>query len=384
MSRNSAYLLLLSVVILLVIGLVMLFSASAYAQDSRGDVYFFLRRQSVWLGIGFTLGLAATFIDYRLWFKTSWLFYAVTIVLLALCFVPGIGMRINGSWRWVHFGPVGFQPSELAKYTSVVCLARWFSTFESRTREFLVGFIAPMIITGILMALIVREEDLGTTMLLGIVMVGMMFIAGTKLIYLSGIAVGIAGGIYILASHMGNRMARMTAFLDLEKYKDSFGLQQWEALKAFASGGLTGVGLGDSREKMRYLPYAHTDFIFPIVGEELGLRVTLLVVFAFLVFGCSGFLIARQARDRFGLLLGFGLIATLICQAMVNIGVTTALMPNKGMPLPFISAGGSNLCLCLFFVGILLNIYRNGVETGHEETSQKDALRMGRRVTPRL
>ena len=159
-------------------------------------------------------------------------------------------------------------------------------------------------------------------------------------------------------------------------------MQQYEALKAFGSGGLYGLGLGESREKIGYLPFAHTDFIFPIIGEELGLRATLLVIFTFLSATLSGILIAMQARDRFGMLLGFGLIINIALQASVNIGMTTALLPNKGMPLPFISYGGSNLCLCLLFTGVLLNIYRQGTIVESGEVIHIAALQA--RVTPRL
>ena len=201
------------------------------------------------------------------------------------------------------------------------------------------------------MVLILKENDLGTTLLIGATSVAIMFIAGSNPIYMGGMAVAGAGGILYLAMHMSERMARLTAFLDLEKYKERAGLQQWESLKAFGSGGLFGRGLGESVEKMLYLPYAHTDFIFPIIGEELGLRVTLLVVLRVPGADPERHRHRLQSRDRFGMLLGFGLVINIGLQACVNIGMTTALLPNKGMPLPFISYGGSNLCLCLLFTG---------------------------------
>jgi cell division protein FtsW len=163
--------------------------------------------------------------------------------------------------------------------------------------------------------------------------------------------------------------------------KDGAGLQQWQALIAFGSGGLSGFGLGNGREKLLYLPYAHTDFIFPIVGEELGLRFSLLVVFLFVVVIVCGLTIALHARDRFGLLLGSGIVALLGWQAAINIGVTTSLLPNKGMPLPFISYGGSNLIVALFAVGVLMNIYRQGVL---EPVAAKKQMPMRVRVTPRI
>ena len=240
-----------------------------------------------------------------------------------------------------------FQPSEIGKLAAVVALAWWFSRYEQRSSQLLHGFILPMLLIGVLMGLIVREEDLGATLLIGVTMVAIMFVAGSNPIYMVVLGLAMVGGIWLLAHHMHERAGRLDAFWHLEQHKDGKGLQQWEALKAFGSGGLFGLGLGESREKIGYLPYAHTDFIFPIIGEELGLRATLFVIFTFLSATLSGILIAMQARDRFGMLLGFGLVINIALQASVNIGMTTALLPNKGMPLPFISSGGSNLCLCL-------------------------------------
>ena len=359
-GRNSAYVLIVTVLFLLGIGMVMLFSVSAYAHDAHGDIYYFLRRQSLWLGFGLIACFCATLLDYHVWRAMAWPLLCGSVILLALCFVPGIGSRINGSWRWVRLGPISFQPSELAKLASVIAVAHWFTTNERVAGKLVPGFLLPVLIVAVPTLLILREEDMGTALLVGAVAVVLMFIAGSNFIYMAILAIMLTGGVYLTARHNTNRAGRMTAFLDLEKYKESFGLQQWEALKAFAAGGTQGLGLGDSREKMRYLPYAHTDFIFPIIGEELGLRATLPIVASFLVIALCSYAISTRAKDRFGALLAFGLGLMIALQAAVNIGVTTALLPNKGMPLPFISAGGSNLCVCLLFVGILLNIHRQG------------------------
>ena len=382
MSKNSAYILVLSVAALVSIGLVMLFSTSAYAHDAHGDAYFFLKRQSAWLCIGIGVCATATLVDYHVWSKLWLPIFLTAALLLTLCFVPHVGIRLNGSSRWVRFGPIIFQSSEVAKFAAIVTLARWFTRFEARSSQFLYGFILPIMIISILMLLIVREEDLGTTMLICATMVAVMFVAGSNPVYMALLAVACVVGILFLAIHMSERMARLVAFLDLEKHKEGAALQQWESLKAFALGGICGDGLGDSREKMQYLPYAHTDFIFPIVGEELGLRATLFIVFSFLVVTMSGTAIAIQARDRFGMLLAVGLVLNIALQACVNIGMTTALLPNKGMPLPFISSGGTNLCLCLLFTGVLLNIYRQGSSADFGEVKNTACLRA--RITPRI
>jgi cell division protein FtsW len=179
---------------------------------------------------------------------------------------------------------------------------------------------------------------------------------------------------------MSERMGRLAAFLDPQRFKEDAGLQQMQALIAWGSGGMEGLGLGNGRQKMLYLPYAHTDFIFPMIGEELGLRMSLLVVFLFVIIIVCGMMIALHAKDRFGLLLGGGIVSLLGLQAAVNIGVTTSLLPNKGLPLPFISYGGSNLVACLFGVGLLLNIYRQGVL----EPANKKQTAMQVRTTPRI
>ncbi|HEV3410550.1 MAG TPA: putative lipid II flippase FtsW [Chthoniobacterales bacterium] len=380
MHRKSAYILFLAVLAMLVIGLVMLFSTSAFAKDSRGDVYFFIKRQAVWLGVGLLMCTIAACLDYHFWVRTWWIWFGLAVIALALCFVPPIGMRINGSRRWIGYAGFTFQPSELAKLAAVFFLAWWFSRFEKDTRRIVHGFIVPLAIVGVLLALIVMEVDLGTTALIGLTALVVMFIAGTNPIVLGVLsAVGLTS-IVAAAMAMPERMSRLTAFMDLERYKQDAGLQQMQALIAWGSGGMEGLGLGNGRQKMLYLPYAHTDFIFPMIGEELGLRVSLLVVFLFVVIIVCGTMIALHARDRVGVLLGSGVVALLALQAAVNIGVTTSLLPNKGLPLPFISYGGSNLVVCLFGIGILLSIYRQG----NFESKNSKRLTMHVRTTPRI
>src|SRR6266446_4833114 len=335
MRRKSAYILFLAVLALLVIGIVMLFSTSAYARDSHGDVYFFIKRQAIWIGIGLVACIFAALMNYQFWQKTWWLWFAMALTALALCYIPHIGMRINGSRRWVGYGPITFQPSEVAKIATIFFLAAWFARREKPDGNVLSEFIIPLAIISVPAALVLGEVDLGTTALIGTTAFVVMFDAG---------------------------------------------LQQMQALIAWGSGGMDGLGLGNGRQKMLYLPYAHTDFIFPIIGEELGLRFSLLVVFLFVVIIVCGIMIALHARDRFGLLLGCGIVSLLALQAAVNIGVTTSLLPNKGLPLPFISYGGSNLAACMFAIGVLVNIYRQGIL---EPPPVKRAT-MNAKVTPRL
>ena len=378
MRRKSAYLLFLAVLGLLVIGIVMLFSTSAFARDSHGDALFFLKRQAAWLGVGLAACITAALIDYHFWQRTWWIWLGVAAITLALCFVPHIGMRINGSRRWLGLGPVSFQPSEIGKMASVFFLAWWFARYEKVTSHPLFGFAIPLAIVSALLALILFEVDLGTTALIGMTSFVIMFVAGTNPFLLGLLGVLGTSVIFIGATHA--RMDRLIAFTDLDRYKEDAGLQQMQALIAWGSGGIEGLGLGNGRQKMLYLPYAHTDFIFPMIGEELGLRVSLLVVFLFVVVIVCGIIIALHAKDRFGLLVATGVISLVTLQAAVNIGVTTSLLPNKGLPLPFISYGGSNLVACLFGVGLLLNIYRQAVL----EPSNKKRTALQVRITPRI
>ena len=363
MTKNfvfiNVFLLVIAVAALTSLGVVMLTSTGAYAQDNRGNPAYFLTHQLVWLGIGAVLCVGAALLDYRLLEKKWWLFYIAAMALLGCCFIPGIGRMVHGSRRWIVAGGQTFQPSELAKLAALITLAWWFSKKETQPREFLRGFIYPILGVCLLVGLIAPEVDLGSSTLILCTTLLVMFVAGTRIPYLA-VSAAMGAGLLLLAIRlMPERMGRLLAFLYPEKYPDD-AYQQVQGLIALGSGGIHGFGLGDGRQKFNYLPFAHTDFIFPVVGEELGLWFTLGAVFCFVVILITGVVIASRASDRFGKLLGFGIVALLSLQAAMNIGVTTMVLPNKGLPLPFISYGGSNLAFCLASVGILISIYRRG------------------------
>ena len=371
MHRKSVYFLVAAIGILIVIGCVMLSSTAAFAKEGIRSATF-IKQQFVGLGVGFVACVVAANLDYHFWRKWwPWLF-GLSLVLLALCFVPGIGKEVGGSKRWLNLRVANFQPSELAKLATIAAIAWWYSREDVDVRELLKGFIIPGAIAVIPLLLIAPEVDMGCTALIGATTLSMMFLAGARLLYLIPvIAGGLGGGLWV-ATHMHERLGRLLAFLDLEKHRLGAGLQQYQALIAFGSGGVEGLGLGNSRQKLAYLPEAHTDFIFSIIGEELGLRCTLLMVFCYVLIILCGVLISMNARDRFGSLLGYGIVVVIALQAAVNIGVNTALLPNKGLPLPFVSYGGSNLAFCLLCVGILINIYRQGLT--EKEVRQATAL----------
>lgn len=360
MHKHGILVLLLTVAGLIALGMVMLFSTSAFAVDRHGDIYFFVKRQGMWLAVGVVVAVVAACVDYHRWEQTWWLWLAGSFVLLLLCFVPHVGLRINGSSRWINIGIGVLQPSELAKIGAIIFLAWWYSKYEKQARTFFRGFVFPLAVIGVLLVSIALEVDLGNTALIGATAIAMMFVAGASLWWILLMVGAGLGGVIFLAMHIDERHQRILAFLNPEQYRLGEGLQQWQALIAFGSGGIDGLGLGEGRQKMLYLPYAHTDFIFPMIGEELGLKFTLLTVAGYLLVCLCGCLVAANARDRFGLLLGIGSVMIISLQAAVNIGVTTSLLPNKGMPLPFISYGGSNLMVCLFFIGLLVNIHRHG------------------------
>lgn len=361
MQRSSIYLLLISVVGLVTLGVVMLFSTSAFAQESHGDVYYFIKRQGMWLLIGTGACIGGALTDYHLWRRSWRIWFVVSVLLLALCFVPHVGMRINGSLRWINLRFGAFQPSEVAKIAAVFFLAWWFSREKTNPRTMLGGFVIPLAVVMVLIGLIAKEVDLGTSALIGTTALALCLVGGANWIIIAGLCGTGLAGLLGIAMLIPERAARMTTFLNPEGDKLGKGLQQWQALIAFGSGGFDGLGLGEGRQKFLYLPYAHTDFIFPMIGEELGLRATWLVLLGYIMIILCGGLIAANAKDRFGKLLAMGILLLISLQAAVNIGMTTSLLPNKGMPLPFISYGGSNLAVSLFMVGILVNIHRIGI-----------------------
>jgi cell division protein FtsW len=355
---------------LLALGIVMLASTGEFAQDAHGRPYFFLKHQLMWLGLGIVGCAVMANIDYRQLVKRWGWVYVISAVLLICCFAPGIGAKINGSHRWIRLGFATFQPSELAKAASILALAWWLSQERDLEKQFLRGFVMPLLVVGGPMGLIVCEVDVGSTVLIGGTAMCMLFVSGSPWKFIGGLmtlgVLAVAGAI----SMMPERLGRFLAFMNPEKYPaDAYQTQQ--GLIALGSGGISGLGLGNGRQKLLYLPYAHTDFIFPMVGEELGLVGTLGVIMAYILFMLGGVSIAMKARDRAGLLTGMGIVMLISLQALVNLGVTTELLPNKGLPLPFISYGGSNLAFCLLGVGVLINIYRQGVSEREEEQMQQ-------------
>ncbi|MHB8521047.1 MAG: putative lipid II flippase FtsW [Limisphaerales bacterium] len=345
---------------LLALGMVMLYSAST------GMVHFgarYLLMQMAWGGLGLAACMAAASLDYRDLKKVSGLLLGLSLVLLALVLVPGIGHKTHGARRWFRFHELQFQPSELAKLALVIALARYGERWQWQMRTFRRGIVIPGALIGVTLGLIFIEPDWGSTILLATVSVCLLLLAGTRWIFLAPPGIGAVAGLGFCLWHNPVRLNRVLAFLHPEQYKDGVGYQAYQAMIALGSGGWTGLGLGNSRQKLGFVPERHTDFILSIIGEELGLITTLAVVLAFLVLVLCGFYIAWRAREPFGFLLAAGITLLVGLQAFINIGVVTSALPNKGLPLPFISYGGSNLVMMLTCVGVLLSVARNAPES---------------------
>jgi cell division protein FtsW len=272
-----------------------------------------------------------------------------------------VQVEVKGEARWIWAPVIGrFQPSEVAKLVVIIALAAWFAQHQAEARSFLRGFVLPGLLLGIPVALIFFEKDMGTAVALGGAGFLLMFTAGTRVSLLSLVAVVGILGLYKAVESDPYRRMKFEALLNLDdpEVQRKAGYQQYRAKLALASGGLMGAGLGNGAEKHGYLPEAHTDFIFPVAGEELGLLCTLGIVFCFVLISTSGISIALHASDRFGKLLGLGLTAVIALPALMNIGVVTSVLPNTGLPLPFVSYGGTNLVFTLAAMGLLVSLHR--------------------------
>ena len=374
--NKVAITLLMVTLMLLTIGVVMLFSTSALqARDRYGDPNYLLKRQLAWMVIGGVGCVAAAGIPYPKLRGVCVPPLVISGLLLAVVLVPHVGIKVGGARRWLGAEGFRFQPSEFAKLALVVWLAHWLAKEKRRIDQFDRGFAVPMAVVGVFLLLVLAEPDFGSAALLALVAFAMMFVAGVRLQFLLPTILAGVAGFAALVIHNPTRAARLMAFMDLEKYKQGPGYQVWQAILAFGSGGINGLGLGNSRQKMFYLPEAHTDFIFPIIGEELGLVGTLAVLGCFVVLVACGVCISLKASDLYGQYLGLGITLLIALQALINIGVVTAWLPTKGLPLPFISFGGSNLMMILIAVGVLLSIFRHGVAEARSEDQEFFAQR---------
>jgi len=340
---------------LLALGLVMLYSSMMTTQAGVHD----LLTQLVWCVLGFGLCVTATSLDYQILKKLAWPVFIFGLILLVLVFAPFIGHASHGAHRWIGRGRLTLQPSEFSKIALIILLAWHGDRFQRQMHTFKRGIFPPAVIIGITLGLIFFEPDRGQTILLGAVSGAMLLIAGVEWKKIIPAALVGAAGLAFSFFHDSMRQGRISAWLHPEAHAGGAALQAQQAMYGLGAGGWFGLGLGNGVRKFGYLPEIHTDFIFANIGEELGLIGTLLVVAMFIVIAICGFFIALNARDTFGFLLAAGITLLISLQAAINIGVVTSALPNKGLPLPFISYGGSNLIAMLSCVGILFSIARH-------------------------
>ena len=342
------------------VGLVMVFSASAVVAGNRfHDQSYFLKRQLAWLVIGLVLMHVVSRIDYALWRKLAVPLLLVTGGLLVLVLLPSIGVMTKGARRWLRFGPTLLQPTEIAKIVIVMYLAAYLARKGTKISHFFSGFLPPLMVAGVLCGLILLQPDLGSVVVIGAVMMTLLFLAGARLGHLFGIALCALPVVTLLILRSPYRRQRLLTFLTPWKDAADAGFQVTQSFLAFGSGGPFGVGLGEGKQKLFFLPEAHTDFVLALVGEELGLIGTTAIMLLFVVLVLRGFHIAERARMPFGYYLGAGITMLIGVQALINAGVVTGLLPTKGLTLPLVSYGGSSLVVSLLAIGVLLSISRD-------------------------
>jgi cell division protein FtsW len=353
----SAVMLFVLTLALVSLSLVMVFSSSGFIDArARHDTFFHLKRQAMWASMGLVGLLICSRIDYSRWKRFAKPIMWASLVLLVLCYVPGVGKRVNGQSRWIGFGGFTLQPSEFAKLAMVIYMAKTLTEKRHLLRQFTAGFLPAALISGVFLLAIVMEEDLGATFVLSLIIWLMWYVAGMRLTHLMSLVVTAlpAGSLFILSSRW--RVQRMIAFFNPEGHLTDVGMQLDQSLIAIGSGGIFGRGLGEGLQKYYFLVEGHTDFIFANIGEELGLIGTLTVVMIFFVIVSIGTITALRMPDFFGSLLACGITLMIGIPALVNMAVVTGLLPTKGLPLPLVSYGGSQLLANMAAIGILMNI----------------------------
>ncbi|GAC1557837.1 MAG: stage V sporulation protein E [Vulcanimicrobiaceae bacterium] len=370
-----------SIAALVTIGLVMIFSASsAYAVALQHDAAYFLKRQIVWLVVALVVAYAAYRFDYRKLRKIAPWVGGASIASLVLVLVPHVGMIAGGARRWLGAGPMQFEPSEFAKLALVLYLAAALAAKGDRIRSLTKGLFPLALVTAVMALLIVKQPDFGTASLLAFTAAILFFVAGARVAHLVAIAVVVTPPVILLIRHDPYKLARIVAFIDPWKDPQDKGFHIVQSLMALGSGGWFGVGLGFSHQKFFWLPEAHTDFIGSIIGEETGFAGMALIVALFITFAYRAVRIALAAPDRFGFFLCIGCMSLVVVQAFVNLGVVSSSWPVTGVPLPFISFGGTSLVTSLVAVALIVNVGRSRAVGRVSHASASDASRRPRSI----
>lgn len=355
LTITPASVIIVCVAALVAIGLVVLFSASS---PIKGGPYAYLYKQLIFLALAIGAGWLVAIADLEQLRRFAWIAAAISLFLLVLVLIPQIGISVKGSRRWLNLGFTRLQVSEFAKLALVFSLAHYLALNQSRLHDLWRGFVIPSAWTGLFALLVIVEPDFGTAFLLGTIGMIMLFLAGARLKFLLPSIGAALLAFALLVWQNPVRLRRITSFMDIEANRGDGAYQLWQAILAFAAGGVDGVGLGQGRQQNSFLPEAHTDFIFAIMGEEMGLIFTLTVVALFVTIFIAGLMHVRRAPNLFQFLLVTGCLLLICLQAIINLGVVTGMLPTKGMSLPFISAGGSNLLLMGLLVGVIINTQR--------------------------
>ena len=356
-EKHSDSLMGITVAVLVLVGIVMVFSSSAvYALEKYNDSYYFLKRQAVWCLLGTGVLLVVKRMDYRKLQQHTYPIMLATFLLLLAVMFPQVSKEVGGARRWLTLGGFSFQPSELAKFTLVLFIAKSLVKRADKLRDFAYGYLPNLVVLGFFFIPILFQPDFGTAVIICMVTFTMLFVAGLrkKFLFLSVLALIPFIASAILSAEYRTR--RIIAFLDPWQDPSNAGFQAIQSFYAFGRGGYWGTGLGASHQKLFYLPEAHTDFIFSVIGEELGFLGTTAIIILFSILIWRGFVTACRAKDPFGTHLATGLTLLIGFQAFINLGVTVGLLPTKGLTLPFISMGGSSMLITMLSVGILLNI----------------------------
>lgn len=364
--RSVSRRIIIIVSVLVCLGIILVYSASCIRAGRHGADYLFLQKQLLWLLVGACGLFIASRFNFNKLRKFAGPICLIVYGLLGAVLIPGVGSRINGAARWLRFGGYNMQPSEFAKIGMVIAVGAFLASFKSEKLPFFKGFLPAISLVAVACGLIMIEPDFGTAALTGAVLTGMIIVAGARLWHILVLAVfALPPVVFIGLTKFDYIMARINVWLEGEK--TGKGYQVWMSKVALGSGGLTGMGLGEGVSKLYYLPEAHTDFIFAIAGQELGLVGTLFILTMFCVFVFEGTRLVRYSPDKFSALCAFGFTAFIGLQAVFNIAVVTASVPPKGISLPFISFGGSGLSSAMVSVGLMLSITRSAIKKRRSE-----------------
>ncbi len=349
--------LLFPALILAGIGVAMVYSASSHIAAERfGNGAYFLKRQVLYVALGAGLMVFLRYFPYRAFRAMAYFFLLLSFVLLGALYVKGIGYTAGGATRWLHIGPFSFQPSVFATFSLIVYLSYSLSKKKENVEDFAIGFLPHVVVFIILSLLVVMEPDFGTVMILGVITSIMLFAAGVRMMHLLASCIFLLPVVVYYMFAAQYRVHRLISFLDPWQYRNGSGYQIVHSLMAFGTGGIWGTGLGQGYQKLFYLPEPHTDFIFSVIGEELGLCGVIAIMFLYFVILWRGIVIARKADDLFASLLALGLTSAIGLQVFVNTGVALGILPAKGLTLPFLSYGGTSLLFNMGAIGILMNI----------------------------